>query len=421
VIATKEAPSLSRAPRSSEFPWQWLPVGVFVFFATLNMLDRQLLAALAPTIKREFHLSNAQYGGLISVFYAAQLITCPLAGLFIDRVGVTLGPSVSIFFWSIAGVATGWTRTLRALVACRFGLGIGEAGGTTAPGAVLAGFLNSAELGVGGSAVQIGGSLGSMAAPLLVAALAPRYGWRFIFQACGILGLLWVPVWLLTTKRIPARFKANRKQPTPFGTLLKDRRFWGVVVAYALAKQTLWVSWTTIYFVQDRHLTMIEANRRFVWAVSVFAILGAVTAGILATRWVRQGSAGLAARRKVWWYMAPLTLLTAAVPFMPTASLAAAAIGVSYFAVAGLWISTQLMSIDLYGVGRAAFAYSILECAQKLLDMLTSPVIGEAVDHFGFKAACLIMSVIPILGLAVLEFCLRGNRDTPMRLVQFQA
>jgi ACS family hexuronate transporter-like MFS transporter len=414
MIATKQAPSPSGISRSAAFPWHWVPIGIFVLYAALNMLDRQLLAAVAPTIKREFNLSNAQYGGLISVFYAVSTTASPLAGLFIDRVGLTLGASLSIIIWSIAGAATGWTRTLQGLIACRFGLGVGESGGSSSPGATLATYMTPAELGIGGAALGMGTSLGALAAPLLVAALVPHYGWRFVFIVCGACGLLWVPLWLFTSKMVPARFKASPLERIPFRKLLSDRRFWGVAAAYALAKQTLWVSWTTIYFVQERHLTMIEANRRFSWFPSVFGILGAITIGALAMQWVRQGMGGLAARKKACWFMAPLALVTAVVPFAPTASLAAVAVGISFFASVCLWSGTHLMPIDLYGVGRAAFTYSILECGVTLLQALLSPAIGSMVDNYGFKPVCIMMAVLPILGLATLEVCLRGEQSMPL-------
>jgi ACS family hexuronate transporter-like MFS transporter len=403
--------------RDSGFPWQWIPIAVFTLFAALNMLDRQLLAALAPTIKKEFHLSNAQYGGLISVFYAVSGAASPLAGLLVDRVGLRLGASVSILLWSIAGAATGWTRTLQGLIACRFGLGLGEAGGSSAPGTALASYMTPSELGIGAAALASGTSLGALAAPLLVAALAPLYGWRFVFQVGGAIGLLWVPLWLATAKVIPARHKANPQTRMPILKLLSDRRLWGMAIAYALAKQTLWVAWTTIYFVQERHLTVIEANRRFSWYPPVFGILGAIVIGAVAMRWVRRGMSGLAARKRACWWIAPLTLLTAAVPFAPTATAAAAFVGVSFFANVCVWTGTHLMPLDLYGVGRAAFTYSILECLVTLLQTPVAPIVGGMIDRFGFKPACMIMAVLPILGLTILEICVRQQRDVPIAAI----
>jgi hypothetical protein len=44
---------------------RWIALGIFVLSTALNYLDRLLVAALAPTLKSEFQLSNAQSGGII--------------------------------------------------------------------------------------------------------------------------------------------------------------------------------------------------------------------------------------------------------------------------------------------------------------------------------------------------------------------
>ena len=116
---------------------RWIVLGVFVFSTALNYLDRLLVAALAPTLKSEFHLSNAQYGGIISVFSLVYALTAPVAGWFIDRVGLNAGITVSMAVWSLAGIATGLTRSFAGLLASRTVLGIGEAAGIPCAGSRL--------------------------------------------------------------------------------------------------------------------------------------------------------------------------------------------------------------------------------------------------------------------------------------------
>ena len=51
---------------------------------------------------------------------------------------------------------------------------------------------------------------------------------------------------------------------------LRDRRLWGMVIGNALVMTvyTLWTNWTTLYFVEQHHLTEIQANRQFAFVVS---------------------------------------------------------------------------------------------------------------------------------------------------------
>jgi len=260
----------------------------------------------------------------------------------------------------------------------------------------------------------MGTSLGAISAPLVVAALAPRYGWRSVFVLCGVVGLLWLPIWALTAKFVPPRFHAGQQARVSLGDLLRDRRLWGVIAAYSLARQTLWVNWTTLYFVQARGLTMIEANRRFVWYPSVFGAAGAILVGALAMRWVRRGHSGVTARLRACWAIAPLLLITAAIPYIGSVQLAAVAVGLSFFASMGVWSCVHIIPIDLYGVGRAAFTYSLLECAFTGLQVVVSPAIGAVVDRYGFTPVCIALPLLPLAGLAVLRFYLSADlQDRP--------
>jgi len=60
-------------------PLRWIAIGVFVLSSSLNYLDRQLLAALAPTVRGEFQLTNQQYGLVVSAFAIVYAAVAPAA------------------------------------------------------------------------------------------------------------------------------------------------------------------------------------------------------------------------------------------------------------------------------------------------------------------------------------------------------
>ena len=80
---------------------RWLAIAVFALANALNYMDRQILAALAPQIKQEFHITNAGYGDVPSPSPSATRFA-PLAGLLIDRIGLTAGSSLAVGVWSLA-------------------------------------------------------------------------------------------------------------------------------------------------------------------------------------------------------------------------------------------------------------------------------------------------------------------------------
>jgi len=390
---------------------RWIALSVFVLSSSLNYADRLLLAALAPTIKDEFHLSNTGYGSVISVFSLVYAVSAPLAGWVVDRVGLNAGVTLAMTVWSLAGAATGFTRGLGGLVACRTVLGVGEAAGIPCTAKANGMYLGAEDLAFGTALNQVGITIGAVAAPLLVAGLAPVYGWRFPFVLCGILGFAWLPLWWFTTRRVPAHAAPSNTVLMPIAKILRDRRIWGLIAANALVMTlyTLWTNWTTLYLVQERHLSEIAANRNFAWIPPLAATLGGFCGGWLAFRAMRRGVAVHAARMRVCWISGIALLVTALVPLAPTSALAAAAISVSFFWCLAISTNLYAMPIDWYGAGRAAFGVSTITCSFGLMTAVISPAIGSVVDHFGFAPVCVAMAVMPLAGIAILHGTTRSG------------
>ena len=183
---------------------RWLVVGVLVLSTALSFVDRQVLAALAPTLKEQFHLSNLGYGWIVAAFSLSYAVCAPAAGLLIDRVGLNVGISAAVTLWSVAGVATGFAGGLGSLLTCRAALGAAESAGIPATAKGFALYLKPHERAMGTALNQVGITIGMMAAPLLVGWLAIAYGWRAAFVATGIAGLAWIPLWALIARRVPA-------------------------------------------------------------------------------------------------------------------------------------------------------------------------------------------------------------------------
>ena len=395
----------------SRIPLRWIAIGVFILSSSLNYLDRQLLAALAPTVRGEFQLSNEQYGLVISSFSLVYATVAPAAGWFIDRVGLNLGAGIPVALWSMAGAATAWTRSFSGLLACRTVLGAAEAAGIPATGKANATYLEPRELALGTAFNQVGITLGSVAAPLIVTLMQPRYGWRSPFALCGALGFLWIPLWLFTAKRVPARPSDGNPSRTGGGTLLRDRRFWGLALAnaFVMTLYALWSNWTTLYFVQERHMTQDQANREFAWIPAVFATAGGFFGGVVTYRWIRAGMSVLRARMRICWISAVILLFTAAVPLMPYPALAAAAISLSFFWTLAISTNVYALPIDLFGPAHAGLGVAALTCSFGLMTAFLSPWIGGMVDRVGFSPVCVALSITPLLGIGILRWTLDAH------------
>jgi MFS transporter, ACS family, hexuronate transporter len=416
MSTTTQANPLSRAElASTSIPWRWVAMSVFVLSDSLNFLDRQLIAAVAPALKSEFHLSNAQFGAVISAFSLVYMFAAPIAGMLVDRFGMNRSVILGVTGWSLAGCATGFVQSFRGLVACRMALGLSETAGIPSGSKAIGMYLRPRELGLGLAFNSLGFTFGAILAPLVVAVLTPRYGWRSAFLFCGVLGLIWVPLWMFTSRRIRPEGQGRVSEPVPFRELLHDRRLW--ILAFAniliMTPHSLWFNWTTIYFVQQHHLTQLEANTYFAWIPPIFGTLGGFFGGWLALRWIRNGGAPVWSRLRISRVSAPLLLMVAIIPFIHSTVLAAAAISLSFFLVMTILSNLHAVPIDLFGVKHAAFTASVLAFSYALLQAVFSPVVGYLVDNFGFAAVCIGISGLPFLGISLVRLSLKeASRQT---------
>lgn len=403
-------------------PLRWAALSVFVLCSAINYLDRQTLATLAPLLRAEFHLSNAQYGLILTAFSIAYAACAPFAGILIDRIGLNRAISLAVGVWSCAGIFTGFTRGLGGLLACRGVLGMSEAAGIPGAGKAIHRYLLPAERALGNALNQAGVSLGLILAPPVATWIAVNYGWRHAFAITGALGLLWIPLWNWTARRteplIAPEPGPSAGDPAAPGVadLLRSRCLWGLVIANALnmSVYSLWTNWTMLYLVEQHHLTMVAAAW-YAWIPPLVAAFGGFGGGWLSLRWMRAGAPVVAARTRVCLAGALLALPAALIPLLPTAGWAAAGISLSILAVSAVSVNMYTLPLDIFGGARAAFAISMLVASYGAVQALISPAIGAVVDARGYGPVCLGAAVLPLAAYAVLKWTgtVRTRTDKP--------
>jgi ACS family hexuronate transporter-like MFS transporter len=385
---------------------RWFVLTVFLLASAINYLDRQTLATLGPVIRDEFHLSTQQFGWVIGVFSAAYALCAPLAGMLIDRAGLTLISSLAVGAWSCAGIATGFTSGLAGLMTCRAALGVAESAGIPAAGKAITLFLRPAERAIGNAMNQAGVSLGLLAAPPLATYIALHYGWRYAFAATGALGLAWIPVWNAAARLLPAQ--AAEKAPADSSALWRDRRLWAFMAANALNMfgYSLWTNWTTFYFVEVQRLPLARASH-YVLAAFALATAGGFAGGWLSARQIARGAAPQAARFRVCMLGALLSLVTAAIPAAHTPGWAAAAISLSFLAVSANSVNIYSLPLDAFGARHAGFSVSALVASYGAMQLVVSPWIGGMIDAHRWTTLLLVAALTPALACAALRMVQR--------------
>ncbi len=272
-------------------------VGLLLGSTTINYIDRQVLSVLAPVLRSEFKLSNAQYAAILNAFLIAYAISYPVAGWVLDRLGVGRGLTLAILWWSIADMLTGLARGPVTLGLFRALLAVGEGGGWPAFAKAIATWVppNARTLAIG--VCNSGSSLGSMIAPPLVVFVTSRYGWRAAFVVTGAIGFVWVLAFQIFRYRHPRMLATDRGQSSGVAaqrlslrSLLKYRQTWAVFLMRFFA-DPLWyfyAFWIPEFLTRERGLNL-AGIAAVAWIPFLIADLGNLTGGYLTLVLQRSG------------------------------------------------------------------------------------------------------------------------------------
>jgi ACS family hexuronate transporter-like MFS transporter len=379
--------------------YRWWILGIFVLSTSINYLDRQTLAVLAPALQKELGLTDTMYGLLQTAFSAPYALVAPFAGLFIDYFGLTRAISLALALWSFAGIATGLTHDVAGLFVCRIVLGIAEAAGIPAAGKAIATWVKPGERAIGHAMNQAAVSLGAIAAPTLATWVALHWGgWRTAFIVTGTLGLLWIPLW-------HAVGSSPVSNPAPAALAPhRDRRLWAIVGATALhaIPYSLWFAWTTKYLYTVFQLDLAGANR-YSWIPPACALIGGFFCGWASLRIAQRGGNVVSARLRVCLLASVAALATGFVPFATSPGWATILISLGLGAVAGFSVNLYALPLDLFGESRAAFAISLLVSINGATTAIAAFAIGWTRDHYGYTPVTTVAGVTTLLGYLLLR------------------
>ncbi|WP_284124339.1 MFS transporter [Parerythrobacter aestuarii] len=171
----------------------------------ISLLDRQILAILAPAIKADLGIGDAEmgmlYGTVFALFYA--LFSLPL-GRIADGWIRTKLLAFCLTFWSAATALSGVATSFAMLATARLGVGIGEAATSPAGtslvydywpkhrrGFVMSVMASAIALGLGGSLI-LGGVASQWWDENYAAGGAPLglAGWQFAFLVASLPGFV---------------------------------------------------------------------------------------------------------------------------------------------------------------------------------------------------------------------------------------
>lgn len=272
-------------------PGRWRVAGLVCAAIAISYLDRQSLPVAITAIQRDIPLTNTQFGDLTSLFLLAYAFMYAGGGALVDRLGTRRGFIAIMIFWSIACASHALAASVAMLAVSRFLLGLGEGGGFPAATKVIAEWFPVAERSTAMGIVNAGTAAGAVAAPPAIAAILLHGSWRWVFAACGAVGLVWTAWWSIVyrTPRL-ARDEPVGATAVSWPSLLAFREVWGLVGAKFLtdAAWFFYIAWLPKYLYDARHFDVKQVGA-YAWVPYAASGVGSLLGGWLSSALIRRG------------------------------------------------------------------------------------------------------------------------------------
>jgi predicted MFS family arabinose efflux permease len=278
----------------------------------LNYVDRNVLFAVQPLIKREFRVSDTQIGILTSAFFFSYMFAAPLVGWLGDRFARRNIVVFGIAIWSGFTLLTWFAHDYGQLLLRHTVVGVGEASYATIAPALIADSFPLDRRGRMLSIFYVGLPFGSAAGYLIGGYFAHHFGWRMPFMVAGAPGLLLaILLWFLPE---PARGQSDRfdtaEVRTTISGLWKNGAF--VTASLGMAMYTFAVGgmqvWIPTFLERVRGIELQKANAVFGLITLINGFVATLLGGWIGDRLLKRYFGA--------YYTFPGIAMLVAVPFM---------------------------------------------------------------------------------------------------------
>lgn len=396
---------------------RWQVLTLLFLVTVINFVHRQTLSVVAPLIREEYHLSNTDYGRIVSAFMFGMMAGEFPVGWMMDRLGVRGGFSFAVVWWSLAAGLHATARSALQFSIFRFWMGTGECGNFSGGMKVVSEWFPARERAFAVGVFNAGSMIGSLVTPPLIVYLTLHFGWRVAFVGPSVLGFLWVILWrsvyrplaehprltAVEVRYIRAGQPGQEGDPPRSRALLRYRQGWGLVLCRFLVGpviQFYWF-WMPTYLYQSRGLSL-AAIGWFAWIPYLFGDVGSIGGGWAAGFLMRRGMSLQAVRLSTMWAGAVCCAMSIGVS---QATSAAAAIAFICLVMFGhTWLSANMFAAisDIYPKDSVGRMTALTGIAGGISGLLFPLLTGYLLDKISYAPVFLMAAVMPSAGV----FCL---------------
>jgi MFS transporter, ACS family, hexuronate transporter len=420
--------------------YRWIIAALLFFAGMLNYLDRAALSVVAPIIKADLHINDAQMGLLFSSFFIGYCVFCFVGGWAADKFGPRKVFMLAAGFWSVFCGATAFAGSFATLMIARVAFGVAEGPMGTTTNKSISNWFPRREAGRAVGLTNAGQPLGAAVAAPIVGLVALQFGWRISFAVIAVLGFVWMAFWWRCFRDQPAEHPAVSKEEAEW--IVADRRpaspgnaeasvaergvlhyllslpVLGVAMAFFAFNYVLYffLSWLPSYFTDYQHLDIKHMS-----VVGILpwlgATLGFVLGGIISDGLYKRTGNVLFARKAV----IMMGLGVAAICVMLVSRVSSLVPAVSLIAVASLFAFMTPQACwsllqDIVPRERIGATGGFVHLLANLAGILSPSITGFMIQYgAGYSSAFVVASALAALGLVVLGVAVRERNVARLR------
>jgi len=403
-------------------------LGLIATGTLVNYLDRTVLGIAAPALTRELAIDAAVMGVVFSAFswsYAASQVP---GGLFLDRFGTRITYALSVGFWSLFTLLHALAGGLTSLLGLRLALGVSEAPCFPANSRVVATWFPQAERAFATGVYTVGEYIGLAFLSPVMFWLLVHHGWRSLFIVCGLIGFVFVLVWIARYRDPPEHKGINEAEHdliaaggglvgsdaktaridwSKAGKLLGFRQMWGICLGQFAGNSTLvfFLTWFPTYLATERHMAFLKIG---FYAVLPFiaASVGVLFGGWWSDTMLRRGKSANVARKAPIITGLLLASTIIAANFVESNGAVIAILSLAFFAQGMAALGWTLVS-DIAPRGMLGLTGGVFNLAANLAGIVTPLVIGAIVSATGsFFYALAYVGSLALMGALAYIFVL---------------
>lgn len=267
---------------------------VYIF----SFIDRQVLSILLEPIKHEFGASDTQMGLLTGLAFG---LIYALLGIPVGRMADTQNRrnivAVCCGIWSLATAACGFATQYWHMLIARMSVAVGEAGGMAPSISIVSDSYPPKMRSFAISLFMMGPNLGTLLGLVIGGMVAQYYGWRSVFLAFGIPGVvLALLVFLFVKEPVRGAYEAPKAKPVtdaPRESMFKQvSRLFGMkplrYICLACGMAGIagygYGVWAPSFFIRIHGMSIAHAGLVFGLASGLGAVFGAMFCGKLSDK-----------------------------------------------------------------------------------------------------------------------------------------